>query len=95
MLPKILIRSKKRTITEYFIYIDGIKFNLNNLLSVLDRLDGYNIKIVDKQMIAMFKRYKVIKHEGTSYSPATKGSNFKKFSNYIENKAMESRNYAI
>jgi hypothetical protein len=89
---KISFRKKKRNITEYFVYIDGEKFEFYYLYkSVADIEDNrYSIVLTDPTMIRVLLDNEIIKSPGSRKGNKAKfGPNGKEFVTILKNKRKE------
>jgi len=83
-------RSKKKVVTDYFVYVDKVRFDFFDTLAVLRHTEDrrYPIAIIDDEMIRVFKANEIIEYEGSRRPEigARLGKNGKKFIAILEDK---------
>ena len=87
---KVSFKSSKRMVTDYYVYIDGVKFELFDTLATLRGIEDrcMSIVITDKEMARILKENDVIEFEGNRRSNmgARFGTNGKKLLAILEEK---------
>lgn len=84
---KITHRTLKNTIETKYVYIDGLKFNANDLWDLLDDANDGNVNIHGKEYREALKKAKIFETCGNRHwGSATFGVNAKKVKKYIEDK---------
>ena len=90
---KVSFRKKTRQITEQFIYIDGEKFEFEDMYLTIMGINGsrYSIILTDQRMIDVLKTNDIISHPGDKRSGhgATMGKNGNKFVSILAKKKKE------
>ena len=93
---EVSFRKKKRTITEYFVHMNGEKFEFYDVYRTITRIDDNRSSIVmtDQTMIKVFLVNGIInspgsRTNGSSIHGATLGPNGKEFIAILEKKRTE------
>jgi len=89
---EIKFRKKNRTITEYFVYIDGEKFEFYDLYKSVAYIEDnrYSIVLNDPTMIRVLLNNEIIKSPGSKKDGGAKfGPNGKEFISILKNKRKE------
>lgn len=82
----ISVETKEVVHVEKYVILDGQKFELDDLLNLLDELaPPCDIQITSKRMGEMLLKYGVVKTVGCGLSAAHVGPNYKEFYDMISN----------
>ena len=90
---KVSFRKQKREVTEHFVYINGEKFEFEDIYRTVTHIEGsrYSIFLTDPRMIKVLKNNDIIKSPGNRQynTAATLGENGKKFITILKKKKKE------
>jgi hypothetical protein len=89
---KVRFRKQTRSITEHFIYINGEKFEFEEIYRTVTHIEGrrYSIVLTDPRMIKVLKDSEIINSPGRRGShAATLGENGEKFITILKKKKKE------
>jgi len=90
---KVSFRKLTRAITEHFVYINGEKFEFEDIYRTVTHIEGsrYSIVLTDPRMIQVLKDNEIINSPGHRQhnTVATLGENGKKFITILKKKKKE------